>query len=157
MALVGHLHHGKTVFMDMLVEQTHHMSTFDAKSERHMRYTDTRIDEQERMISIKSVPLSLVLKDSNSKSYLCNIIDTPGHVNFSDEVAAALRLADGVVLMVDAAEGVMLNTEKAIRRAVQEHLPIVVVINKVDRLITELKLPPRDAYFKLRHTAVSSM
>lgn len=106
-ALVGHLHHGKTLFMDMLVEQTHHISTFDQNSEKHMRYTDTRIDEQERKISIKAVPMTLVLEDSNSKSYLCNIMDTPGHVNFSDEMTAALRLADGAVLIVDAVEGVM--------------------------------------------------
>ncbi|PRQ55668.1 putative ribosomal protein S5 domain 2-type, subgroup [Rosa chinensis] len=78
--------------------------------------------------------------------------DTPGHVNFSAEMTASLRLADGAVLIVDAAEGMMVNTERAIRLAIQERLPIVVVINKVDRLITELKLPPRDAYFKLRHT-----
>ena len=108
-ALVGHLQHGKTLFMDMLVEQTHHISTFDSNSEKHMRYTDTRIDEQERRISIKAVPMSLVLEDSNSKSYLCNIMDTPGHVNFSDEMTAALRLADGAVLIVDAAEGVMVS------------------------------------------------
>ncbi|TYH36774.1 hypothetical protein ES332_D13G288100v1 [Gossypium tomentosum] len=151
-ALVGHLQHGKTVFMDMLVEQTHHMNTFDQNSEKHMRYTDTRIDEQERRISIKAIPMSLVLEDSNGKSYLCNIMDTPGHVNFSDEMTAALRLADGAVLIVDAAEGVMVNTERAIRHAIQERIPIVVVINKVDRLITELKLPPKDAYHKLRHT-----
>ncbi|KAG6673562.1 hypothetical protein I3842_16G118000 [Carya illinoinensis] len=151
-ALIGHLQHGKTVFMDMLIEQTHHMSTFDVNSEKHLRYTDTRIDEQERKISIKAIPMSLVLEDSNSKSYLCNIMDTPGHVNFSDEMTAALRLADGAVLIVDAAEGVMVNTERAIRHAIQDRLPIVVVINKVDRLITELKLPPKDAYFKLRHT-----
>lgn len=106
-ALVGHLQHGKTTFMDMLVEQTHEISTFDPESERHVRYTDTRIDEQERRISIKAVPMSLVLEDSTAKSYLCNIMDTPGHVNFSDEMTAALRLADGAVLVVDAAEGVM--------------------------------------------------
>ncbi|KAI3957124.1 hypothetical protein MKW92_035581 [Papaver armeniacum] len=164
-ALVGHLQHGKTVFMDMLVEQTHNISTFHSDSEKHMRYTDTRIDEQERRISIKAVPMSLVLEDSKAKSYLCNIMDTPGHVQFSDEMTAALRLADGAVLIVDAAEGVMVNTERAIRHAIQERLPIVLVINKVDRLITELKLPPNDAYHKLRNilevvnnhiTAVSS-
>ncbi|XVE59580.1 hypothetical protein DITRI_Ditri05aG0057200 [Diplodiscus trichospermus] len=103
-ALVGHLQHGKMVFMDMLVEQTRHMITFDENSEKHVRYTDTRIGEQERRISIKAVPMSLVLEDSNSKSYLCNIMDTPGHVNFSDEMTAARRLADGAVLIVDAAE-----------------------------------------------------
>ena len=108
-ALVGHLQHGKTVFMDMLVEQTHHMSTFNAKNEKHMKYTDTRVDEQERNISIKAVPMSLVLEDSRSKSYLCNVVDTPGHVNFSDEMTASLRLSDGAVLIVDAAEGVMVS------------------------------------------------
>lgn len=113
-ALVGHLQHGKTIFMDMLVEQTHHMSTFDANSDKHMRYTDTRIDEQERRISIKAVPMSLVLEDSKSKSYLCNIMDTPGHVNFSDEMTAALRLADGAVLIVDAAEGMMVSNSSVV-------------------------------------------
>ncbi|KAG6545698.1 hypothetical protein Mapa_012883 [Marchantia paleacea] len=151
-ALIGHLHHGKTLIMDMLVEQTHEIKTLDPNSEKHLRYTDTRIDEQERQISIKSVPMSLVLENSIGKSYLCNIMDTPGHVNFSDEMTAALRLVDGAVVVVDAVEGVMVNTERSIRHALQERLPIVLVINKVDRLITELKLPPTDAYHKLRHT-----
>ena len=75
-----------------------------------------------------------------------------GHVNFNDEVTAAMRLADGVLLVVDAVEGVMLVTEKAIKQACQEGLPICLLISKVDRLITELKVPPNDAYFKLRHT-----
>uniref|UniRef100_A0A7I4CYW6 SNU114 homolog n=1 Tax=Physcomitrium patens TaxID=3218 RepID=A0A7I4CYW6_PHYPA len=151
-ALIGHLHHGKTLMMDMLFQQTHAVNTLDPNSEKHLRYTDTRIDEQERQISIKTVPMSLVLEDSAGKSYLCNIMDTPGHVNFSDEMTAALRLADGAVLVVDAVEGVMVNTERSIKHAMQESLPIVVVINKVDRLITELKLPPTDAYHKIRHT-----
>ncbi|GJS55502.1 putative reverse transcriptase domain-containing protein, partial [Tanacetum coccineum] len=62
----------------------------------------------ERRISIKAIPMSLVLEDNNSKSYKCNILDTLGHVNFSDEMTAALKLADGTVLIVDAAEGVIL-------------------------------------------------
>ena len=73
-------------------------------------------------------------------------------MNFNDEVTAAMRLADGVVLVVDAVEGVMLVTEKAIKQACQEGLPICLLISKVDRLITELKVPPTAAYFKLRHT-----
>ena len=73
-------------------------------------------------------------------------------MNFSDEVTAAFRLADACVLVVDAIEGVMMNTERLIIHALQEKLPIVLVINKIDRLILELKLPPNDAYHKLRHT-----
>lgn len=74
-----------------------------------------------------------------------------GHVNFSDEVTAAMRMADGVVVFVDAAEGVMLNTERLIKHAVQEKLAITVCINKIDRLMMELKLPPQDSYYKIRH------
>ena len=91
------------------------------------------------------------MQDLKSKSYLLNVLDSPGHVNFSDEVTAAIRLCDGIVLFIDAAEGVMLNTERLLRHAVQEGLAITLCINKIDRLILELKLPPNDAYFKIRH------
>ncbi|KAL3148256.1 hypothetical protein ABBQ38_15518 [Trebouxia sp. C0009 RCD-2024] len=151
-AVVGHLHHGKTLLMDMLVEQTHDLRYEWRNNERPLRFTDTRVDEQSRGISLKSTPMSLILEGSNGKSFLMNMVDTPGHVNFNDEVTAAMRLADGVLLVVDAVEGVMLVTEKAIKQACQEGLPICLLISKVDRLITELKVPPNDAYFKLRHT-----
>ena len=65
-------------------------------------------------------------------------MDTPGHVNFSDEVTAALRLSDGCVLFVDAAEGVMLNTERLIKHAILEKVPITLCINKIDRLVDNL-------------------
>lgn len=94
--------------------------------------------------------MSLLL-EGTKKNHLLNIIDTPGHVNFADEVAASLRLVDGVVLVVDVVEGVQVQTELAIKHAVLAGLPIVLLINKVDRLMLELKLPPNDAYFKLKH------
>ncbi|GAX78591.1 hypothetical protein CEUSTIGMA_g6030.t1 [Chlamydomonas eustigma] len=152
-ALVGHLHHGKTTVMDMLVEQTHELLNREYfLRQKQLKFTDTRIDEQSRGMSIKAMPMSLVMEGTSGKSYLLNIIDCPGHVNFNDEVTAALRLADGVLLAVDACEGVMLATERAIKQAVLEDLPICLMLTKVDRLITELKLPPVDAYHKLRHT-----
>lgn len=85
------------------------------------------------------------------KSFLMNLFDTPGHVNFSDEVTAAVRMSDGICLFIDAAEGVMLNTERLLKHAIQERMAITVCINKLDRLVLELKLPPQDAYYKLRH------
>jgi U5 small nuclear ribonucleoprotein component len=105
-----------------------------------------------RGISIKSGPLSLVLPDSKGKSNLINIIDTPGHINFADEVAAVARLVDGVVIVVDVVEGVMAGTEAVIRHAMQEKLKMVLVVNKMDRLILELRLPPSEAFFKIKHT-----
>ncbi|KAK6101484.1 U5 small nuclear ribonucleoprotein component [Brugia pahangi] len=147
-AIVGHLHHGKTTFIDCLMEQTH--PEFVRGEDSDTRYTDTLFIEQQRGCSIKATPITIVMQDSRQKSFLLNIIDTPGHVNFSDEVTAAYRLSDGAVVVVDAHEGVMLQTERAIRHAVQERLPVTVCINKIDRLILELKLPPTDAYYKLR-------
>ncbi|KAL6476761.1 hypothetical protein MHYP_G00152600 [Metynnis hypsauchen] len=147
--LCGHLHHGKTCFVDCLIEQTH--PEIRKRDDADLRYTDILFTEQERGVGIKSTPVTMVLPDSKGKSYLFNIMDTPGHVNFSDEVTAGMRISDGIVLFIDAAEGVMLNTERLIKHAVQERLAITICINKVDRLILELKLPPTDAYYKLRH------
>lgn len=146
--VAGHLHSGKTRLVDMLVEETHQV---EIDTDRNSRYTDSHMLERDRGISIKSAPLSLVLPTTRSKSYLCNLIDTPGHVNFQDEVVAASRLADGVVLVVDVIEGVMCGTEAVIQHAIREGLSIVLVLNKIDRLILELRLPPAEAYFKIRH------
>lgn len=145
----GHLHHGKTSLMDMLVFETHQLE-WDADAP--VRYTDTHTLSRSREISIKSNIMSLVLPTSAGKSYLINAIDTPGHVNFVDEVASCARLADGVVLVVDVVEGVMSNTEEIIKHAMQENLPLTLVINKMDRLILELRLPPSEAFFKIKHT-----
>ena len=155
-AFAGHLHHGKTALMDMLVLQTHDIAERQEKRtgrkrDEQLRYTDVHILERERGISIKAAPMSLIMQGTRGKSHLLNILDTPGHVNFVDEVAASLRLVDGVVLVVDVVEGVQINTEQIIKYSVLEDLPLILVVNKMDRLILELKLPPTDAYFKLKH------
>ncbi|KAL3850330.1 hypothetical protein ACJIZ3_012212 [Penstemon smallii] len=135
-ALVGPLQHGKTSFTDMLVKRQH-ADFIDIASPVHNidKYTQftTKLDELERTISIKAVPISLVLQNSNSVPHLCNIMETPGHPDFSDELIAALRLADGEVLIVDAVEGVTVRC--------------FVVL-----LIGELKLSPEVAYYKLQDT-----
>ncbi|KAF5023073.1 hypothetical protein F66182_4885 [Fusarium sp. NRRL 66182] len=155
-ALAGHLHHGKTAFMDMLVLETHDITDrlerrVGKNRDEQLRYTDVHILERERGLSIKAAPMSLVLPSTKGKSHLVNLIDTPGHVNFVDEVAASFRLVDGVCLVLDVVEGVQVNTEQIIKHAVLEDIPLTLIINKMDRLILELKLPPKDAYFKLKH------
>ena len=149
-AIVGHLHHGKTVLADILIEQAH--KNFASDPENPTKYLDNRKDEVLREISIKTSPISIILQNSREKSYLLNILDTPGHPNFSDEVSASLSLSDGVFLVVDVIEGVMINTERLLRHALQLELPIVLVLNKIDRFILELKLPPADTYYKIKHT-----
>ncbi|KAF9584462.1 U5 small nuclear ribonucleoprotein component [Lunasporangiospora selenospora] len=147
-AIVGQLHHGKSSIMDMLVNETHEKNMSVDVQER---YTDTHTLERQRGVSIKSTPMTLVMQDTKDVSYLLNVIDTPGHVDFIDEVSAALRISDGAVLVVDAVEGMMANAERIIRHCIQEKIMLTMVVNKVDRLILELKLPPTDAYFKLKH------
>lgn len=155
-AFAGHLHHGKTAFTDMLVMETHDIAErldkrVGKKRDEMLRYTDIHILERERGVSIKSAPMSFVLPNSKGKSHLVNVIDTPGHVNFVDEVAASFRLVDGICLVVDVVEGVQVNTEQIIKHAVLQDIPLTLVINKMDRLVLELRLPPKDAYFKLKH------
>ncbi|KAH0837913.1 Calreticulin family-domain-containing protein [Lanmaoa asiatica] len=148
-AIVGHLHHGKTALMDMLVFETHKL-VWDA--DNPLKYTDTHVLSRERDISIKSSPMSLVLSTTSGKSHLVHFIDTPGHVNFVDEVASTMRLVDGILLVVDVVEGMMVNTEAIIRHALQEGIKITLLVNKIDRLILELRIKPADAYYKIKHT-----
>jgi len=145
---LGAMHHGKTTFMDLLVLNTHEK---DWKVGKEIRYTDSRQDEQDRGITVKASSMSLVLQDSKDKSYLFHAMDTPGHSNFQDEVIAALAMADGVVLVVDVVVGLTQHIERMLKHAFQDNLKVVLVINGLDRLIMELKLPPTDAYHKLRY------
>ncbi|KAJ2160762.1 hypothetical protein GGF46_002008 [Coemansia sp. RSA 552] len=164
-AVAGHLHHGKTALVDVLVAATHAWPEWDAATpiatptakmrrpnEKAFGYTDVHNLERQRCVGLKAMPMSLVAQTTRGKSYALNILDTPGHTNFIDEVVASMRLADGLVLVVDAVEGVMANTERIIEAAVRDGLSITLVVNKVDRLIIELKLPPEDAYYKLKLT-----
>jgi U5 small nuclear ribonucleoprotein component len=86
------------------MEQTH--PDFQRPEDSDTRFTDAQFIEIQRGCSVKGTPVSIIMQNQRNKSYLLNIFDTPGHVNFSDEVTAAYRLCDGVVLIVDAHEGV---------------------------------------------------
>lgn len=147
-ALVGNIHHGKSALLDMLIKETHVIEGHT----KELRYTDVSLLERDRGIGLKAMPMSLVMGNMKGKSLLLNFVDCPGHVDFLDEMQCALRVVDGAVLVVDAVEGVMQGTELSVRMAVKERIPLILVINKIDRLIMELKLPPTDAYFKLQHT-----
>lgn len=124
LAVLGHLHHGKTALCDTMV-QAAHSEEWDIN--KQMRYSDTRVDEQERELSIKATCLSMVLQDLREKSFLLNILDCPGHVNFSDESTVALRGVDGALIVVDAVEGVMMNTERQIIQALRAQVQLCLV------------------------------
>ena len=154
-ALCGNLHAGKTSILDMLIKQTHNFKdTNRSKStkDNRLRYTDNHILEVKRGITIKSSVMSLLLPDMNHKSTVVNFIDSPGHSNFSDEMLIAARLADTVALCVDVVESVTKSLELVIEYAVKTKTRMILILTKIDRLILELRLPPLDAYYKIRRS-----
>ncbi|KAK3166874.1 hypothetical protein OEA41_009999 [Lepraria neglecta] len=153
--ILAHVDHGKTSLTDALIATN---GIISPKLAGKIRYLDSRPDEQLRGITMESSAISLYFSmlrrptpDASpvQKEYLINLIDSPGHIDFSSEVSTASRLCDGALVLVDAVEGVCSQTVTVLRQTWTEHLKPLLVINKVDRLITELKMSPGEAYTHL--------
>jgi elongation factor 2 len=144
--IVAHIDHGKTTLTDNLLAGAGMMSQEDAGHALKMDFVQ---QEQDRGITIYAANVSMVhtIKDKN---YLINLIDTPGHVDFGGDVTRAMRAVDGVVVVADAVEGCMPQTETVVRQALKERVKPVLFINKVDRLIKELKLTPEEMQEKFK-------
>ncbi|MFW9799154.1 MAG: GTP-binding protein, partial [Candidatus Thorarchaeota archaeon] len=145
-SISAHIDHGKTTTTDYLMRRAGLMS--DAAAGQALM-TDSDEEEQERGITIFT-SVVLLNFDVDGEEYLVQLSDTPGHLSFTGEVSRALRASDGAVILVDALEGVMTQTETNIRLAVGgEACKPVLFVNKVDRLINELKLPPAKVYERI--------
>ncbi|MBK5133505.1 GTP-binding protein, partial [Candidatus Bathyarchaeota archaeon] len=136
LGIVAHIDHGKTTLADSLLAGTGLLSPNLVGSARVLDYLK---EEQIRGITMKSANVSL-LYQTDGQSFIINLVDTPGHVDFTGKVRRALRSIDSVIVVVDAVEEIMAQTEIVIRQALMENVHPVLFINKVDRLITELKL-----------------
>ncbi|MGC9037684.1 MAG: elongation factor EF-2 [Candidatus Micrarchaeia archaeon] len=141
-AIIAHVHHGKTTLTDALLAKAGIISKTVAGEILYTNYDEI---EKERRLTIKSANISLAF-DYGGKDYIINLIDTPGHVDFSGHVTRSMRAVDGVILVIDPVEGIMPQTETVLRQAFKEKAKPVLFVNKVDRLLTELKLTPEQTY-----------
>jgi len=142
-ATSAHIHHGKTALTDNLLAAAGLMAEKLAGDLEGGMATWQHSDEQERLLTVDAANVSMV-HEFDEKEYLINLIDTPGHVDFSGNVTRAMRAIDGTIVLVCASEGIMPQTETVIKQALRERVKPVLFINKTDRLITELKLGPEE-------------
>jgi elongation factor 2 len=148
--LIGHVDHGKTTLSDSLLAEAGLLSESLAGEARVLDYLE---EEQRRGITMKSANISLYYEHAlkNTPPFVINLVDTPGHVDFSGKVTRALRLIDGVVVIVDAVEEVSAQTETVVRQALEEAARPLLFINKIDRLFRELKLDMAKIKDKFNH------
>src|SRR5574337_1128788 len=124
-AIIAHVDHGKTTLVDAMLRQS---GIFRANQEVAERVMDSNDLERERGITILAKNTALTYRGVK-----INIVDTPGHSDFGGEVERALRMVDGVLLLVDASEGPLPQTRYVLQKALQRHLPPIIVLNKIDR------------------------
>jgi elongation factor 2 len=161
-SVIAHVDHGKSTLTDSLIGKAGIIA--DAR-QGEARFMDTRDDEQARSITIKSTCVSLYYerteKDENGLPkpdkvpYLINLIDSPGHVDFSSEVTAALRVTDGALVVVDCIEGVCVQTETVLRQAIAERIKPILFVNKLDRIFLELSMTPEETFKSFRNSIES--
>ncbi len=139
--VIAHVDHGKTTTCDTLLAGCGMLS--EEKAGKQL-YLDSEKVEQERQMTVKSSNVNMVYERGENDEYLINLIDTPGHVDFGGHVTRAIRAIDGAIVVMDSVEGVMPQTEMVLKQALRDKVKPILYINKIDRLITEMRFSPEE-------------
>jgi len=142
---LAHVDHGKTTLSDSLLAGAGLISQKIAAQALALDYVEI---EQLRQMTVKAANVSL-LHERNGQNYVINLVDTPGHVDFTGHVTRSLRVMDGGICVVDSVEGIMTQTETVLRQGMEERVRPLLYINKIDRLIKELRLTPQEVQERL--------
>ena len=156
LCVLAHIDHGKTTLTDSLISSN---GIISPRLAGNLRYLDSTEDEQQRGITMQSSAISLLFKIDDKCSnadmiseneFLINLVDSPGHIDFSSDVSTATRLCDGALIVIDVLEGICTQTNAVIYKALKEGLTPCLVLNKIDRLCLELQLSTTEAFHHLR-------